>query len=80
MIRTTYRSERPERTNDGALKRYVRWDAHHGYVWCVKQERSRLDLEQGTCAAEDLATDVKAAADAQRGQAFGYVDWPKNQP
>lgn len=43
----TYQSQRPLRGADGDLKRYVRWDAHHGYVWCEKQERSRFDRSQG---------------------------------
>lgn len=77
MICTTYRSEKPLNPRHGAVKRYVRWDAHHGYVWCKKQERSRFDFEQGTCAADDIEPGIRAAADKQRGQCFSYVDWPE---
>lgn len=77
MIRTTYKASANPHPRDGAMKRYVRWDAHHGYVWCEKPEHSRYDYAQGTCSAEDIAPEIKAAADAQRGRAFSYVDWPR---
>lgn len=59
------------------MKRYVRADSIHDYVWCTKQERSRFDYEQGICSASDIPEDVRAAADALRGYTFSYVDWPQ---
>ena len=77
-IRCAYQSEVPTHRRDGELKRYVRRDAiGDGYSWCEKQTKSRYDRAQGTCAADDLPEAVRIAADAQRGQAFGYVDWPR---
>ena len=53
-IETTWQSEMAPRAKDGDLKRYVRWDAILGYVWCEKQERSRFDRAQGYCSADDV--------------------------
>jgi hypothetical protein len=78
MIRCTYQSEVPTHKDDGELKRYVRKDAMGaGYSWCEKQTRSRYDYAQGVCTADDLPEAIRTQADAQRGQAFGYVDWPR---
>lgn len=77
-IRVTMQTSKPMRPKHGELKRYVRrnsWD--DGYVWCEKQVGSPYDRAQGTCDASDLTPAIRAAADAQRGQAFGYVDWPR---
>lgn len=73
----TYRSERNPRPEDGEFKRYVRCDYMHDYVWRRKQERSRFDYEQGYCAAADVPTAIREAADKLRGYAFSYVDWPE---
>jgi len=79
MIRTTYRSEKNPSPRDGAMKRYVRCDAHFGFVWCEKQERSRFDYSQGTCEAADIPPSIRESAEAQRGRAFSYVDWPETE-
>ncbi len=77
-IRCTWQSEKPLKPRDGELKRYVRKDVTGaGYSWCEKQRESRWDYAQGTCEASDLSEEIRAAADAQRGQYFGYVDWPR---
>ena len=77
MIVTTWKSERLLNPRDGDAQRYVRWDAHHGYVWCEKQQRSRFDFAQGTASADDVPEAVRKEADAQRGRAFSYVKWPR---
>ena len=77
-IRTTAQSKKPLKPLLGPLKRYVRrnsWD--DGYTWCEKQADSFYDHAQGKCDASDIAPEIREAADAQRGQAFGYVDWPR---
>ncbi len=56
------------------VKRYVRSTAR-GYQWCETGAHG-LDLRQGTCDGSDLPDTVRAAADAQTGQAFSYVEWP----
>lgn len=59
------------------LGRYVRRNAvGDGYSWCETDRKSRHDLRQGTATAIDLPEDVRRAADEQRKQYFGYVDWP----
>lgn len=76
-IVTNYCSEKPLRHQLGELRRYVRRDAiGEYYAWCTKQRFSSYDHSQGSCLGCDLPPKVRAAADAQRGQAFGYVDWP----
>jgi hypothetical protein len=75
---TTYETSKPYRYQLGDLKRYVRRDAvRDGYSWCEKQSRDSYDRAQGTCSASDIPERIRAAADAQRGQAFGYVVWPR---
>lgn len=56
-------------------KRYVRADGDM-YRFCVVGADRRIDLAQGTVAADQLPADVKAAADARRGFFPSYVDWP----
>lgn len=76
-IRCTWQSEKNLSPRYGDLKRYVRWDAHFGYVWCEKQERARFDYAHGTCDAADVPVEIREKADAQRGRAFSYVNWPR---
>lgn len=76
MIVTTYESKR-FRNENLAWRRYVRKDATgEGYSWCLTSPWTRFDVAQGTCSADDIDADVRALADARRGLAFSYVDWP----
>jgi len=78
MIKVTMQSSKPLKPKQGELKRYVRRDSiGDGYSWCEKQTGSPYDRAQGTCDADDIDAAIRAKADAQRGQAFGYVDWPR---
>lgn len=77
MITARHKSSKPLNPKLGAEKRYVRKAIDGaGYEYCIKQERSPYDREQGTCDASDLSPALCAAADALRGYVFAYVDWP----
>lgn len=80
MITVTYTAKRykPEEI----AQRYVRRDPiGDGYTWCEQWAKNKAyDLRQGTCDASDLPDDVRAAADAQRKQYFGSVEWPLSAP
>jgi hypothetical protein len=74
MIKKTY-TARGDKI-DGM--RFVRACHPTGYVWCIQSNSAkRYDLQQGTCDAEDLPDDVRAAADSLLGRAFSYVEWPQ---
>ena len=76
MIVTTYESKRLQ-TRRQQWRRYVRKDAMgDGYSWCITSWRNKYDVAQGRCEAGDIPADVRALADARRGLAFSYVDWP----
>ena len=73
MIQTNYE------TDAKRGKRYVRASvAMDGmYNWCIQSaDKPQHDVAQGICDAEELPPEVKAAADAMRGRAFNYVEWP----
>jgi hypothetical protein len=73
MIKTTYTSPR-----SGNTSRYVAKDAvGAGYHWCEQCDKTRFDLAQGTCDADDLPDDVKQAADELKNTWPNYVVWPK---
>lgn len=46
------------------------------FIFCEVGDDRRFDLRQGTVDHSELPEDVRSAAEAQRGQAFGYVVWP----
>lgn len=76
MIVTIYESKR-FRTENLAWRRYVRKDATgEGYSWCLTSPRTSFDVAQGRCDADDIPAEIRALADARRGLAFSYVDWP----
>lgn len=71
MIREQYRVE-------GAAKaRYVRRAIGQDfYKWCEQSAADpRYDVAQGTCEAQDLPADVRAACDAYKGM-FYACEWP----
>lgn len=74
-VKTTYRSSQ-YKTLTGKEPRYVRRGAL-AYVWCIVDPKTRLDVRQGTAEARDVPADIRAAADAQQGKAFSYVEWPQ---
>lgn len=70
-IETVYQSKN-YKPGDG--ERFVRAQRFEGtYRWCIRV--GQYDLAQGTCHAEDLPADVRAAADKSCGVAFSYVAW-----
>ena len=76
MIVTTFESKRLLAKNL-QWRRYVRKDATgDGYSWCLTSPRTKFDVAQGRCDADDIPANVRALADARRGLAFSYVDWP----
>jgi hypothetical protein len=73
MIRTHRRSP------GKAIARFVR-KSHvgPGYEWCEQSAADpRYDIATGTCDAEDLPDEVRAACDAYYG-AFYACGWPGN--
>ena len=70
-IKTTYRAK----AHTGTGTRFVR-ATPDGYAWCIRGETG-YDVEQGTCDASDIPQHIREAADARRGHAFGYVEWPQ---
>ena len=74
---TTYRAGTKYVRAAVDVTRFVRKDAvGAGYSWCLRDNRTGRDIKQGACAAADLHEGVRGAADAWRGHAFGYVEWP----
>ncbi len=59
--------------------RYVRRSpVDETYSFCEVGQDRRWDLRQGKVDGSDLPDDIRSQADAQRDQAFGYVQWPMN--
>lgn len=59
------------------VARYVRRSpVSEEYFFCEVGEDRRYDLRQGRVVGDELTPAIRAAADAQRQQAFGYVSWP----
>lgn len=73
MIEVTHASKKY--SPDKVRKRYVRWNGL-SYAWCEVGEDPRYDLRQGWCSKEELPPEIMEAANANRGQAFSYVEWP----
>lgn len=61
-------------------KRYVRRSsAAGGYDWCEVGQDRRYDVRQGTVEPDELADDIRAAADAHYKTSSSYIDWPFSQ-
>jgi len=59
------------------LRRYVRaaCTASDEYEW-VEVDAYGYTIRDGTCVAADLPDEMAERANALKGRAFGYVDWP----
>jgi hypothetical protein len=71
MIREKYR------VDGKARARYVRRAAGKDfYEWCEQSAADpRYDVAQGTCEAQDLPDEIRAACDANKGM-FYACEWP----
>lgn len=71
MIREQYRVEGKARA------RYVRRALGQDfYKWCEQSAADpRYDVAQGTCEAQDLPDEVRAACDEYKGMAYA-CEWP----
>lgn len=61
---------------ENVTKRYVRFTVNGLFRFCEIGLDCRYDIRQGVVASYELPEDVRIAAIAQKGQAFGYVEWP----
>lgn len=83
-VKTTY-AARSYKTLTGKEDRFVRRMLRltsdpadqPAYVWCIRCPETGLDVRQGTAEIGDVSADIRAAADAQQGKAFSYVEWPQ---
>ena len=69
MIHVTYKSS--FKTNN--VKRYVKKSGAL-YRWCLQDQDSKYDIQQGTCDLLDLPEDVRKACDEYNGS-FYACEW-----
>lgn len=69
------KNQSPKYAAEKVLRRYVKRVGDE-YWFCEVGQDRRYDLRQGIVEASELPEAVRLRADEQKGQYFGYVDWP----